>query len=67
MHPLLVPVLNAGFSPSEEEVDVARRQLAAAEAAAREGRGSFAVDGRMVDEPVLIRARRTLAMAHGAG
>jgi len=67
VHPALVPVLNEGFSPSAEEVELARRQLAAAEEAAREGRGSFAVDGRMVDEPVLIRARRTLAMAEGAG
>ena len=33
------------------------------EAAAREGRGSFVVDGMMVDEPILIRARRTLALA----
>jgi citrate lyase subunit beta/citryl-CoA lyase len=63
IHPALVPVLNEGFSPSPEEIDLARRQLAAAEAAAREGRGSFSVDGRMVDEPILIRARRTLARA----
>ena len=33
----------------------------AGEAAAREGRGSFVVDGKMVDEPILIRARRVLA------
>jgi len=65
IHPSLVPVLNEGFSPSADEVDLARRQLAAAEAAAREGRGSFVVDGRMVDEPILIRARRTLALAEG--
>jgi citrate lyase subunit beta/citryl-CoA lyase len=63
VHPALVPVLNAGFSPSEADVDLARRQVAAAEVAAREGRGSFSVDGKMVDEPVLIRARRVLAMA----
>jgi citrate lyase subunit beta / citryl-CoA lyase len=61
IHPALVPVLNEGFSPSAEEVDLARRQLAAAEEAAREGRGSFSVDGRMVDEPILIRARRIVA------
>mgnify|MGYP002779543207 CR=1 FL=1 len=61
IHPSLVPILNEGFSPGAEEVDLARRQLAAAEEAAREGRGSFTVDGRMVDEPILIRARRILA------
>ena len=49
--------------PSAAEIDLARRQIAAAEVAAREGRGSFVVDGQMVDEPILIRARRTLALA----
>ena len=63
IHPSLVPVLNAAFSPTEAEIDAARRQLAAAEEAARGGRGSFVVDGRMVDEPILIRARRILAVA----
>jgi citrate lyase subunit beta/citryl-CoA lyase len=63
IHPALVPILNAGFSPSEAEVALARRQVAAAAAAAAEGRGSFTVDGMMVDEPVLIRARRILAQA----
>jgi citrate lyase subunit beta / citryl-CoA lyase len=63
IHPALVPILNEGFSPSAVELDVARRQLAAAAEAAREGRGSFTVDGRMVDEPILIRARRILAQA----
>jgi citrate lyase subunit beta/citryl-CoA lyase len=63
IHPALVPILNEGFSPSAAELDVARRQLAAAAEAAREGRGSFTVDGRMVDEPILIRARRILAQA----
>lgn len=63
IHPSLVAILNEGFSPSPAEVDLARRHIAAGEAAAREGRGSFVVDGMMVDEPILIRARRTLALA----
>lgn len=63
IHPSVVPILHEGFSPSAAEVDLARRQLAAAEEAAREGRGSFVVDGMMVDEPILIRARRTLSLA----
>jgi citrate lyase subunit beta/citryl-CoA lyase len=63
IHPAVVPILNEGFSPTEAELDLARRQLAAAEEAAREGRGSFEVDGRMVDEPILRRARRLLASA----
>ncbi|WP_439598273.1 HpcH/HpaI aldolase/citrate lyase family protein [Falsiroseomonas sp.] len=63
IHPAVIPILNEGFSPSEKELDLARRQIAAAEAAEAEGRGSFEVDGRMVDEPILRRARRILASA----
>lgn len=63
IHPSLVPVLREAFSPAAAELDWARRVLAAAEAAAAEGRGSLTVDGRMVDEPVVERARRILAAA----
>lgn len=63
IHPAVVPILNEGFAPSAQELDLARRQIAAAEAAEREGRGSFEVDGRMVDEPILRRARRVLGSA----
>jgi citrate lyase subunit beta/citryl-CoA lyase len=56
-------VLREAFSPTPAELDLARRQLAAAVEAAKEGRGSFTVDGLMVDEPILIRARRLLAAA----
>lgn len=61
IHPSLVPILNEAFSPSDEEIALAKRQVAAADAAQREGRNSFEVDGRMVDEPILRRARRLLA------
>lgn len=61
IHPSLVPVLNAAFAPTAAEVDLAERQLAAAAEAERAGRGAFVVDGMMVDEPVLARARRLLA------
>jgi citrate lyase subunit beta/citryl-CoA lyase len=63
IHPSLVPVLRAAYSPTEAERDWARRVIAASEAAAAEGRGSLTVDGRMVDEPVVQRARRVLASA----
>lgn len=54
IHPSAVPVLNAAFDWTDAERDWARRALAAAEG----GGGSFTVDGRMVDAPVLARARR---------
>jgi len=58
IHPRQVPIVNAAFSPSEAELTWARRVVDAASAA---GGAAVAVDGRMVDAPVLARARRLLA------
>ena len=54
VHPSAVPVLNLAFSPSAEEIAWAERVLAAG------SEGAFVVDGRMVDAPVIARARRIL-------
>jgi citrate lyase subunit beta/citryl-CoA lyase len=56
VHPSAVPILNAAFSPGAEEVAWAERVLAAG----REG--AFAIGGRMVDAPVMARARRILGL-----
>jgi citrate lyase subunit beta/citryl-CoA lyase len=61
VHPSVVPILNRAFSPSEEELDRARRLIAAYEEAEAEGRGAFAFEGKMVDEPVVQRARALIA------
>ncbi|MEO8024424.1 CoA ester lyase [Polaromonas sp.] len=58
IHPSQVVAVNAAFTPSPTEIDRARRVLAAGEAA---GGGVVSLDGRMVDAPVLLLARRTLA------
>jgi citrate lyase subunit beta/citryl-CoA lyase len=63
VHPAQVPVLNAGFSPSEAEIAWASRVVAADRAARAEGRGAFRLDGRMIDLPVVRRAEEILAMA----
>jgi len=60
IHPSQVPILNAEFGPSAEEVDSARRIVTAYEEATAAGRGSIAVDGKMVDVPVVERAYQTL-------
>jgi citrate lyase subunit beta/citryl-CoA lyase len=52
--------VNRVFAPSEAELDWARRVLDAHEAGLREGRGVVALDGRMIDAPVVSRARRLL-------
>ena len=66
IHPSIVAVLNEGFAPSAVEIDLAERQIAAGMEAAKEGKGAFVVDGMMVDEPVLIRARKVLQRARKA-
>jgi citrate lyase subunit beta/citryl-CoA lyase len=53
VHPSVVPLLNAAFAPSAEEIAWAERVLDAA----KRGEGAFTVDGRMVDAPVIARAR----------
>ena len=66
VHPSVVPILNRAFSPSGEELDRASRLIAAAEEAKARGEGAFAFEGKMVDEPVVKRARALLERA-GAG
>ena len=61
IHPSQVPVVNRAFTPSESELAWARKVLAANDVAAADGRGAFALDGAMVDLPVVERARRLLA------
>ena len=61
IHPAQIDIANAAFSPSEDEVDLARRQIAAFEAAEAEGQGVAVVDGRIVENLHIVTARETLA------
>ncbi|MBS0222649.1 MAG: CoA ester lyase [Proteobacteria bacterium] len=61
IHPGLVTALNAAFTPTEDEVAHARKLIEADRQAAAEGRGSFSVDGKMIDIPVVERARKLVA------
>ena len=60
VHPSVVPVLNQVFTPAPGEVAAARRIVEAYEAAERAGRGAIEVGGRMVDVPVVERAKLLL-------
>ena len=60
IHPRQVDILNEEFAPLAEEVDHARALIGAYEAHRDGGVGVFSFDGRMVDAPVIGRARRVL-------
>ena len=61
IHPAQVPVINAAFTPSAEEIARAERIVAAFEASP--DAGALQLDGRMIDAPHLKAAKRLLAMA----
>ena len=61
--PRHLETINQVFSPSQEEIDYAREIVAAIEDAEKNGKGVVAVRGKMVDKPVVLRARQTLELA----
>lgn len=61
VHPAQVDLLNEVFTPSGEEIERARRIVAAFES--MPGTGTVSIDGRMLDHPHLVRARRLLTLA----
>ncbi len=63
IHPAQVAIANAAFAPSDDEIDLARRQIAAFEAASAEGQGVAVVDGSIVENLHVETARKTLAAA----
>ena len=63
IHPAQIDIINEAFSPSPEEVEHARRVVAAFEEAERNGRGSTSLDGQVIDVPVVRRARQLLELA----
>ncbi|MDU8926156.1 CoA ester lyase [Alisedimentitalea sp. MJ-SS2] len=63
IHPAQVDVTNAAFSPSEAEIDLARRQIEAFEAVEASGQGVAVVDGKIVENLHVETAKKILAMA----
>lgn len=63
IHPNQVVPVQEAFTPSELEIENARKVLMAFEIHEREGRGAFALDGKMVDAPIVKAARRVLERA----
>jgi citrate lyase subunit beta/citryl-CoA lyase len=61
IHPAQVPIINAAFTPSKEDVAHAEEIVAAFEAPP--DAGVLSVEGKMVDRPHLVQARRVLERA----
>jgi (3S)-malyl-CoA thioesterase len=61
IHPAQVAIANASFAPSEAEVNLARRQIEAFEAAKAEGKGVAVVDGKIVENLHIETAQATLS------
>lgn len=65
IHPSQVPTINEAFTPDQSQREWARRVLAAREASG--DRGVFAVDGEMIDAPLVARAERIAERSRAAG
>ncbi|MDX8449877.1 HpcH/HpaI aldolase/citrate lyase family protein [Mesorhizobium captivum] len=63
IHPTQVAIFNEAFSPSAQELEWARRVVAAENDDATHGRAAFSLDGKMIDPPVVRRAYEILALA----
>ena len=63
IHPSQIGPCNAAFSPSPEEVALARKMIAAFELPENQGKGVVLIDGRMVERMHADIARRTVAIA----
>ena len=66
IHPAQIEAINESFSPSEAEIEYAQRVVAAFEDAERVGRGSTSLEGKVIDVPVVKRARALLQLAEGS-
>jgi (3S)-malyl-CoA thioesterase len=63
IHPAQVAITNAAFAPTEAEIDLAKRQIEAFEAAGKAGQGVAVVDGKIVENLHVATAQSILAKA----
>jgi citrate lyase beta subunit len=67
IHPNQVAPVQEAFTPSDEAIAYAQRVVDAFSASQKEGRGAFALDGKMIDMPLLKNAQKVLDRAKAAG
>ena len=64
IHPSQIDIINSAFSPSVEEIREARRVIDSFVDAERLGKGSTSLEGKMIDIPIVKRAKATIARAN---
>ncbi len=67
IHPNQVAPVQEAFTPSDEAIAYALRVQQAFEEHQKAGKGAFALDGKMIDAPIMKSAQRVLALARAAG
>lgn len=67
IHPSQVEPVQTAFTPGDDSIARARRIVAGFEASQKEGKGAFAVDGKMIDMPLVKNAQKVLERAKAAG
>ena len=67
LHPRQIQPVIEIFTPSKNEIDHAERVIEALREAEAKGLGVISLNGKMIDKPIVIRAKRTLELAEAAG
>lgn len=67
IHPNQVSAVQEAYTPSQESIEYAKRIVESFESSQREGKGAYALDGKMIDMPLLKNAQKVLDRARAAG
>jgi citrate lyase subunit beta/citryl-CoA lyase len=67
IHPRQIRIINRGYAPVNSEIDKSRKIVIAFEEAAEKGLGVVALGTKMIDAPVVARARKTIILAEKLG
>ncbi|MBE7536459.1 MAG: CoA ester lyase [Anaerolineales bacterium] len=67
IHPNQVEAAQEAFTPSDEAIEYAKRIAESFESSQKEGKGAYALDGKMIDMPLLKNAQKVLDRAKAAG
>ena len=67
IHPAQVEPVQSAFTPNDEAIAHAKRIVESFEASQKEGKGAFALDGKMIDMPLLKNAQKVLERSRAAG